>query len=304
MSTLTILRGIPASGKSTFARKWVDESPETRVRINRDDIRMSLFGKYWPVDEQAVTIAQDSMLRGFLKAGKDVVLDNTNLKSRDVKSVMKIARGCGAEVDFRDFPITLTQAAIRDGLRASTGQRSVGFDVIRSFYNRYTVNEVMPPIPVLDDEPVVQFKPYVPGNQYAYSFDIDGTLAHHGDRSPYDPTRYHEDTPDGNMMAVVEDVMQGGYKVILLTGRSEDYRAETENWLRKNVFMYGDEGIWTLFMRPSGDNRNDAIVKSEMVDKYVSGQYNVILHYDDRNRVVDALRAKGMKVAQVADGNF
>ena len=57
-------------------------------------------------------------------------------------------------------------------------------------------------------------------------------------------------------------------------------------------------------MRPSGDNRNDSIVKSEMVDKHVSNVYNVIAHFDDRNRVVDALRAKGMKVLQVEPGDF
>ena len=59
-----------------------------------------------------------------------------------------------------------------------------------------------------------------------------------------------------------------------------------------------------LFMRPRGDGRNDSIVKSELVDKHISGKYDVIAHFDDRQRVVDALRAKGMKVLQVAPGDF
>jgi hypothetical protein len=57
-------------------------------------------------------------------------------------------------------------------------------------------------------------------------------------------------------------------------------------------------------MRKAGDLRNDAIVKSEIVDEHISGVYDVIMHFDDRNRVVDALRAKGMKVAQVEPGDF
>jgi hypothetical protein len=59
-----------------------------------------------------------------------------------------------------------------------------------------------------------------------------------------------------------------------------------------------------IFMRAQGDLRNDSIVKSEMVDNHISGVYDVIMHFDDRNRVVDALRAKGLKVAQIEPGDF
>ena len=40
MSKLIITRGLPASGKSTWAKQWVLEDPEHRVRINQDDIRL------------------------------------------------------------------------------------------------------------------------------------------------------------------------------------------------------------------------------------------------------------------------
>ena len=36
---LFITRGVPASGKSTFAMRWVAEKPDSRSRVNRDDIR-------------------------------------------------------------------------------------------------------------------------------------------------------------------------------------------------------------------------------------------------------------------------
>ena len=45
MPTLYIYRGIPASGKSTEATRFVAQNPGT-IRINRDDLRMSMFGKY------------------------------------------------------------------------------------------------------------------------------------------------------------------------------------------------------------------------------------------------------------------
>lgn len=40
--TLIITRGLPASGKSTFARAWVEEDPGNRVEINRDSTRKFL----------------------------------------------------------------------------------------------------------------------------------------------------------------------------------------------------------------------------------------------------------------------
>ena len=46
MKKLILTRGIQGSGKSTWARQWVEEDPENRVRINNDDIR-NMLGKYW-----------------------------------------------------------------------------------------------------------------------------------------------------------------------------------------------------------------------------------------------------------------
>lgn len=45
MNRLIICRGLPASGKTTWAKEWVMKDPGNRVRINLDDIR-SMLGKY------------------------------------------------------------------------------------------------------------------------------------------------------------------------------------------------------------------------------------------------------------------
>lgn len=300
MSKLILTRGIPASGKSTFAKAWVAEDPTNRARINRDDLRFQMFGSYWGegVDENAVTIAQQSLLRGFLKAGRDVVLDNTNLKSRDVRDTLKIAAAFGATVEYRDFPIDLDEAINRDWSRKVRGDRSVGEDVIRNFYKRFIDKNGQLPKPPAVPEPH-DFAPYVPGPHPVYSWDIDGTLAHMQGRSPFDPTLYHTDKPDYDVRRLLHNTQKLGFGTIIMSGRSEDHRAETEAWLQANRIEWDH-----LFMRPSGDDRNDAIIKSEMVDKYVSGVFDIQMHFDDRNRVVDALRAKGIKVAQVNPGDF
>ena len=39
MSKLIVLQGIPASGKSTWAKQWAKEYPNSRVVVNRDSLR-------------------------------------------------------------------------------------------------------------------------------------------------------------------------------------------------------------------------------------------------------------------------
>ena len=47
MQELLYCVGLPASGKSTFSRKWVNKSPKTRIRVNRDDIRRLFLSVSW-----------------------------------------------------------------------------------------------------------------------------------------------------------------------------------------------------------------------------------------------------------------
>lgn len=61
MTELRITRGYPSSGKTTYARNWVAEDPEHRVRVNRDDLRWNLYGRYTGLNngqEWTVTKAQ------------------------------------------------------------------------------------------------------------------------------------------------------------------------------------------------------------------------------------------------------
>lgn len=41
MNTLTITRGLPGSGKSTWAKAWTAADPTCRARVNRDDLRLN-----------------------------------------------------------------------------------------------------------------------------------------------------------------------------------------------------------------------------------------------------------------------
>jgi hypothetical protein len=241
-----------------------------------------------------VTSVQHAIVKRLLGAG-DVIADDTNLRAKTVKDWYNIT----PNVEFVDFPISYTNAVARDELRAIYGERSVGEGVIKSFFDRYIKgDDSLPAIPV-NESKLVDAKPYTPGIRKAVSFDLDGTLAHMNGRSPYDPTLYHTDIVDEHVRDALWTYQNAGYEIIIFTARDDTYRKEVNDWLFANGIAPD-----RVLMRKGGDSRNDAIVKSEIVDEHISGVYDLRMHFDDRNRVVDALREKGVKVAQVNPGDF
>ena len=48
MPKIILTRGIQGSGKSTWAKKYIEEDPEHRVRWNNDDFKKMLGDKWTP----------------------------------------------------------------------------------------------------------------------------------------------------------------------------------------------------------------------------------------------------------------
>ena len=135
---LIICRGIPASGKTTWALEWLAQDPTKRARVNRDDIRWMVFnsGHGDNVDESIVTRIHNAALQQLMYEGRDIVVDNTNLYKSNVSYLKKVAREKGYVVEFRDFIVTYEEALQRDRGRA----RPVGDDIVFSFFKRYTID--------------------------------------------------------------------------------------------------------------------------------------------------------------------
>lgn len=136
--------------------------------------------------------------------------------------------------------------------------------------------------------------------------DIDGTLAHMSGRSPYDPTRYAEDTKDEFVHRLFDLLTSHGETRIIVSGRSDEHREVTEKWLSDHSITYKH-----LFMRDhtrkdeKGNRVNDAIIKREIYEEHIKPFYDVVCTIDDRNRVVDMWRNElGLICLQVADGDF
>lgn len=135
MSKLIICRGLPASGKSTWAKQWVLEDPEHRVRINQDDIRLML-GKYWvPSREKLVQEIQFDAVVEALSKEFDVVIDNTNLNKKVLDGFDRLIKTFeDYEIEYKDFFDTPLSVCIE---RDKNRDLQVTEKVIRSFYNNY-----------------------------------------------------------------------------------------------------------------------------------------------------------------------
>lgn len=305
-----LTRGLPGCGKTTFAMQWLEEYPDLRVRANRDDLRFAMYGKYWGLSyeqENSITAAQKAIVIDAVKNGKDVILDDTNLKAANVKGWLKLADSLNTSVDFVDFfDVTPEECIIRDAQRT----RQVGADVIMNMAKRYgLLGGKKLKIPVLDPETVNDTALYegTPGKNKTVLVDLDGTVAHSGGRRGfYDWDKVGEDDPIEVIISLVQSLWASAYDLVFVSGRDEVCYPQSHAWIKKHIFDSIKQEWYnpTLFMRPLGDQRKDSIVKLEIFDKYIRDNYDVKFCLDDRQQVVEAYRSIGLIVLQVAPGDF
>lgn len=303
MATLTATRGLPASGKTTYARYRLEQSkPGELVRLNRDDIRAMIHGTghYIHTTEQQVSTVQHGSVERLLSAGVSVIVDDTNLRAKHLRTLAEIAWKVGAEFEVEDFTDVPLMECLARNAKRTVGQ--VPDEVILKMHQKFLAGQKLPlALPVRPE--TTAGAPYIPDPSLprAVMVDIDGTVAIHGDRDPYDTSRYDEDTPNDSVVRVVRSMWESGeYAVVFCSGRDEEFRDVTEKWLAHHVGVPFE----ALYMRPKGDRRRDDIVKLELFDTHIRAAWNVTCVFDDRDRVVEAWRSIGLTVLQVAPGEF
>lgn len=317
--TLYIFRGLPASGKSTIAQSMVDKSYGSIVRIERDMLRDQLFyNRYYSVEasgwlmstdefqeymtdrENTITAVQIAMAAAAIISGKSVIISDTNLPAKVVKTWVDVARKHGIVWEIVNFDDVSVETCIqRDKCRT---QNQVGEGVIRKMAKAHLVKGKLRNVKI-EDKPVLQIEPYVnPHNlPSAVIVDIDGTLAKMANRSPYDWSRVGEDSPVDSVISAVDAAFQSGRRIIVMSGRDGSCRGITHRWLLDHL----PEGVmFDLYMRSAGDMRKDDIVKYELFNNHVRDKYHVQYVLDDRRQVVEMWRALGLSCFQVQDGEF
>ena len=138
-------------------------------------------------------------------------------------------------------------------------------------------------------------------------FDIDGTLAdvseriHHVRKKPKNWPAFFQgmaqDKAIHSMVRLCNILYASGIQIILCSGRSEEHREETVNWLAQQGVNYH-----ALLLRKNQDRRPDTTVKRELlagIDKS-----KVLFVVEDRSRVVEMWRSEGLVCLQCAPGEF
>lgn len=287
------LKGIPGSGKSTYARELVAKGWK---RVNRDDIRAMVDNGHWSKqNEKLVKTIRNDIILTALDAGYNVVVDDTNIEGTNVEDITSLVETTYlGKVDFdtKFFDTPISECIRRDSLRPNP----VGKKVIRRMYEKVKG----------DYFPTVEFNPDLPN---CIIVDIDGTLAHMTGRSPYDYKQVHTDRLDETIAALVRQT-RGAEEydrtyVLIVSGRDDTCKPETVKWLDDNGVEYDE-----IYMRDhtrlnnDGSKVDDTIIKREIYEEYIKPRYNVKFVLDDRQRVVDMWRKQGLKVLQVEEGDF
>jgi predicted kinase len=130
---IIFLRGLPGSGKSTWAKQYCLDNPDF-VRINKDDIRI-LLGNF-PFSnkfENQVLAFQRQVGCTILSLGKSIIVDDTNFAEKHWQYWSEISESMGISVEIKFFDTPLWECIERDLNR----EYSVGKSVICSMYNKY-----------------------------------------------------------------------------------------------------------------------------------------------------------------------
>lgn len=289
--------GIPASGKSTHANQFVRKH-QNWVRLNRDDFRFMLKNQPVcdPKVEDAITDMMFNAIDIVLSKKMNVIVDNTNLRPKYINQIVEYVE-TRADVEFMPFPISLEEAIERDKKR----EKMVGEGVITKMYKDW--KNLMDGFSYSNQTKKIHFykePEFDPKLEDIIIFDIDGTLSHvNGKRDYFDWHKVDRDDLDKIVFDAYRVYKNAGYKIFVVTGRSEEAREKTELWLS----VYGIE-YEKLLMRKAEDYRPDNTVKMEIFNHNIKGKYNVKVIFDDRQKVVDMWRSLGLKVFQVSKGDY
>ena len=300
---LILTRGIQGSGKSTWARQWVEEDPEHRIRINNDDIR-NMLGPYWiPDREKVVSTIKLRTAQVAMDLGYDVVVDNMNLNSKEIKFWEEIIKrysreitsvssssGYEYEIEFKDFFIPLEECIRRDAMRPNP----IGEKVIRETWKRYKhfiqTTEV--------ERHVDNMRRYT-GKPKCIVIDMDSTMCFNVTKRPWFGEGAAEgminDVPNTGVCEMIRQ-LQDYYDIVVATGRDTSQEEVTRQWLAKQG-INPDE----FYFRTNGDCRKGVVVKKEQIEKILE-TYDIVSIFEDCEPIVQMYREMGLTVLQPNKG--
>jgi predicted kinase len=168
MINVFLTRGLPGSGKSTWAKEILSSSPNSYKRINKDDLRNMLDnGKHSNDSEKFILKVRDSLILLAIENGKHVIIDDTNLALKHVERIKQLIKG-KAKIVIQDFTNVSVETCIKRDLNRTN---SVGEKVIRDMHKQFLAK-----VETYNEDT---------GLPRAILVDIDGTLAKMNNRGAF-----------------------------------------------------------------------------------------------------------------------
>ena len=139
MNKIILTQGIQGSGKTTWAKAWVAEDPEHRIRINNDDIT-SMWGQPFgtPGLYERLKNTRVFMICRAISESLDIVVDNMNLSNNSLKEIQTITEDTDYVIEYKDFTKVPLEVCIE---RDSKRPNPIGEKIIRDTYNKYIKND-------------------------------------------------------------------------------------------------------------------------------------------------------------------
>lgn len=293
MSKLIVMRGLPASGKSTIAQGRMVNDGNT-IRVNKDLLRKMLhFNKFNGKNEQITRDASRELVKFFIGQGKNVIVDDTNLNPGVFQSWKDLAKELKAKFEVMD----LTDVPVQECVMRDLGRDdSVGGPVIKNMALRYGL------ITYPKDSIVI--------------CDVDGTISDPSARLHYvtppkkkgkkpfikDWNSFFLEMENDTVKKETQDKLikyyNEGKTVIFMSARPEKYREVTLRWLQSHFLTFA----YTIIMRKDGDKRLDTDVKREMFEQHFPDKSVVHAILDDRPSVIRLWKELGLNVIDCGDG--
>lgn len=289
---LEVLVGPPGSGKSTLAKRY---EAEGYIRINADS-----QGK-----------SHRALFAAAIAEGKPIVLDKMNAAKGQRAEWLAVAKkagySTGITVLHESKEVCRARCLARQGHETVKDEKDAA-RALSFFFSHYDR--------VADDEADSVVRVWPAGHKPSVVVcDLDGTLCNvdhrlHTVRGPgkKDWKSFFQGIPQDTVnswcAAILIGISQrsGGHDVVFCSGRPDDHRAATQEWLRKHLGLLGAES--PLYMRPRNDSREDSLVKEILLDFEILTRYKPDFFIDDRARVVEMYRRRGFTVLACAEGNF
>lgn len=288
---LILLVGPPGSGKSTMAQKYVNKG---YIYVNQD-----LQGKdHLNVFDSAIANKQD------------VIVDRMNFSKGQRNRYLELAKKNDywtAIIVLHESLQTCFDRCLNRKDHLTIKDETAAKSALNTFFSKYER--------VTDDEADDVIRVWPSGDKpLAIICDLDGTLC------DVEHRRHFVRVPEGQkknwagFFAGIKDdtvnewcadilyALDGRYQIVYCSGRSDDHRYATEQWLEKmNLWDICDEH---LYMRNRSDSRKDDIVKAIIYEFEILTRFEPYFVIDDRPSVCRMWRSFGLTVLQCNDEEF